>query len=277
MEKSKSPKFDIIFVGLAKDCNSSLNFFFKHIKKISDKYKVKLVLGENQSVDYTFDTIFKNKYSLDIDFVDTTFIEKFSNRILRLGKARQAIKNYIKDKNISARYLVVIDLDDVLKNKNISDLVYEMIFLLEKNKKNYFCVAAKSDPYYYDILNFDSDEFPNNNILDLMEDKSIFSYNQRLAKIYKLQKILTQKKSFDANSAFNGICIYFFKDYIAADYIINDESKVIPEHLNFNLQIKKKTNKKILVSNDIILNMPNEHAPLFNIYAFVKSKIKKYI
>ena len=34
-------------------------------------------------------------------------------------------------------------------------------------------------PYYYDILNFESNEFPNKNIKQLQNNKSINSYKQR--------------------------------------------------------------------------------------------------
>ena len=39
---------------------------------------------------------------------------------------------------------------------------------------------------------------------------------------------------------------------------------------------EKNTGKKILVSKDIILKMPAEHKPLFNIFSFLFSKIYKH-
>ena len=46
--------------------------------------------------------------------------------------------------------------------------------------------------------------------------------------------------------------------------IIKVNNNPIPEHLNLNRLIKKKTNKDILVSNQLILRMPEEHRPIFS-------------
>ena len=40
----------------------------------------------------------------------------------------------------------------------------KLIYLLNKNKDKYFGVSLNSRPYYYDILNFESEEFLNNNV-----------------------------------------------------------------------------------------------------------------
>ena len=47
-------------------------------------------MGENNSEDLTFDKIRRySEKSEVVKFLDTTFIEKFDDRILRLSKARQ--------------------------------------------------------------------------------------------------------------------------------------------------------------------------------------------
>ena len=273
--------YDLIFFGLGQNCQPYISYFFTEAKKISKKYKTKLIIGENGSDDHTFSIIQKEllnlKDPLDIDFVDTSFVEEYSNRVFRLSKARQKLLDHIRQNNIKGKYVCVIDLDNVLDKSLIEENVKKMISILEKDRNKYFAVSAKSLPYYYDILNFENEENLNVNVLELMEKKTIASYYQRKIKIYDLQKKLTKNENIVSISSFNGMCIYIFNDYIKFNYYCLDSAgKIIPEHLNINREIAKYTGKKILVSKDILLNMPDEHKPLFNIFLFLISKIYKY-
>ena len=278
--KQNAP-YDLIFLGIAQNCVPHIGYFFAEAKKIAQKFKTKLIIGENGSIDNTFSEIQKELLSqdqpLDIDFVDTTFIEKYSDRIVRLAKARQKLLDHTKKNNIQAKYICVIDLDNVLDKSLIEENIKKMILILEKNKNQYFGVSAKSTPYYYDILNFENQENKNIDILELMNDKKISSYYKRRKKIYSLQDKLTRLGNIEAISSFNGMCLYFFNEYIKSTYYYSDlVEKIIPEHLNLNRIIARNTGKKILVSKDIILKMPAEHRPLFNIFIFFKVKIYKY-
>jgi hypothetical protein len=278
--KQNAP-YDLIFFGLGQNCQQYISFFLAEAKKISQKYKTKLIIGENGSTDDTFSEIQKELLNqdqpLDLDFVDTTFVEKYSDRVVRLSKARQKLLDHIKKKNIQAKYICVIDLDNVLDQSLIEENIKKMILILEKNKKQYFAVSAKSKPYYYDILNFEDQENSNLDILDLMNDKKISSYFKRKKKIYFLQDKLTRLGNIESISSFNGMCLYFFNEYIKSTYYCLDSNgKIIPEHLNLNRIIARNTGKKILISEDILLSMPAEHKPLFNIINFLTSKIYKY-
>ncbi len=273
--------YDLIFFGLGQNCQPYISYFFLEAKKISQKYKTKLIIGENGSTDHTFYEIqkelLKQDQLLNLDFVDTTFVEKYSNRVVRLSKARQKLFDHMITKNIQSKYICVIDLDNVLEESSIEENIKKMIKILEKNKNKYFGVSAKSAPYYYDILNFESEENLNSNILEIMNNKRISSYGLRKEKIYFLQNKLTRLGNVEAISAFNGMCLYFFNEYIQSNYYcLDNDGNIIPEHLNLNRIIAKNTQKKILVSKDIILKMPQEHRPLFNIFIFLIVKIFKY-
>lgn len=278
--KQNAP-YDLIFLGIAQNCVPHIGYFFAEAKKITQKFKTKFIIGENGSTDNTFSEIQKELLSqdqpFDLDFVDTTFIEKYSDRIVRLAKARQKLLDHIKKNNIQAKYICVIDLDNVLDQSLIEENIKKMILILEKNKNQYFGVSAKSIPYYYDILNFENQENKNIDILELMNDKKISSYFKRKKKIYSLQDKLTRHGNIETISSFNGMCLYYFNEYIKSTYYCLDlAGKIIPEHLNLNRIIARNTGKKILVSKDIILKMPSEHRPLFNIFIFLKVKIYKY-
>ena len=268
--------YDIIFLGLAQNCEKYLPFFFGKIDEISKKKNIKVFIGENGSNDYTFDVIQKKISTSNIyNFVDTTFIENYEDRIKRLALARQSLKENFLSLNIKSKFVCVIDLDDVINDFFSLDLINNLISKLEEEQDKYFGVSLSSKPYYYDILNFESLEFPNSCIKQLQNNKSINSYNQRKQSIYKVQKLLSKKKNFECISGFNGLCLYFFKDYIKSDYVEDDKDQT-PEHLLFNRILNKTLKKKILVT-DNFFRMPNEHKPLNNIFHFIFEKMLKYI
>jgi hypothetical protein len=267
---------DIAFLGLAQNCEKHLPKFFNVINDISLKKNIKVFIGENGSNDYTFDVIQKNiSFNNKITFIDTTFIEQFSDRIKRLALARQKLKNHLVNANINPKFVCVVDLDDVL-NKNFNkDLIENLSKTLEKSNEKYFGISLNSEPYYYDILNFESDEFPNKEIKQLQNNKSLKSYTERKKSIYNVQKALTKKKFFDCISGFNGLCIYTYKDFIQSDYLEKSNDPT-PEHLYLNRTLSYKTGKKILVTENL-LQMPQEHKPLDNIFLFIMEKLYKYI
>ena len=267
---------DIVFLGLAQNCEKHLPKFFNVINEISKKKIIKVFIGENGSQDFTFDLIQKNISLNDkIHFIDTTFIEEFSDRIKRLALARQKLKNHLLKENTKPKFVCVVDLDDVL-NKNFNpELIDNLQNMLEKQKNKYFGISLNSKPFYYDILNFESEEFPNNDVKQLQNNRSIKSYNDRKKFIYNVQKSLTKKKKFECISGFNGLCLYLYDDFIKSEYL-DAKTNTTPEHLYLNRKICKITGKRILVTENM-LQMPIEHKPLDNFFLFIMEKLVKYI
>ena len=269
-------KLDIIFLGLAQNCGKYLPRFFNTIDKISNRKKVKVFIGENGSNDFTFDVVQKKIISNNIyEFVDTTFIEKFSDRIKRLALARQHLKDNLIKLNIKSKYICVIDLDDVINDVFNTELLDNLINILNLNQNKYFGISLSSKPYYYDILNFESDEFPNRDIKKLQNNKSIKSYKDRKKFIYNVQRSITAKKNFDCISGFNGLCLYNYDEYITSNYLEDAEDQT-PEHLLFNRFLYNNSGKKILVTENFF-KMPDEHKPLNNIFHFIFEKFLKYM
>jgi hypothetical protein len=267
---------DIVFLGLAQNCEKHLPKFFNVINEISKKKKIKVFIGENGSQDFTFDLIQKNISLNDkIHFIDTTFIEEFSDRIKRLALARQKLKNHLLKENTKPKFVCVVDLDDVLNKNFNSELIDNLQNLLEKQKNKYFGISLNSKPFYYDILNFESEEFPNNDVKQLQNNRSIKSYNDRKKFIYNVQKSLTKKKKFECISGFNGLCLYLYDDFIKSEYL-DAKMNTTPEHLYLNRKICEITGKRILVTENM-LQMPIEHKPLDNFFLFIMEKLVKYI
>src|SRR6056300_1610212 len=134
---------DIIFLGLAQNCEKFLPKIFGQIDKIAEKKKVKVFIGENSSNDSTFDIIQKKILSSQIyNFVDTSFIEKFEDRIKRLAHARQILKQTIINLKIKAKYVCIIDLDDVINETFNENLINNLSETLDKNKYKYFGISV---------------------------------------------------------------------------------------------------------------------------------------
>ena len=268
--------FDIIFLGLAQNCQKFLPNFFDRIEKISKTLKIQVFIGENGSNDFTFDIIHKKIASSKLfNFVDTTNIEIYEDRIKRLATARQLLKDKIIKLNLKSEFVCVVDLDDVINDVFNLDLLKSFMTNLKKNQNKYFGISLNSKPYYYDILNFESEEFPNRDIKQLQNNKSIRSYKLRKSLIYDVQKALSKKSDFECISGFNGLCLYNFNEYITSNYLQNDPNQ-IPEHLLFNRYLNKTFQKKILVTN-YYFRMPNEHKPLNNFFEFLFMKLLKYL
>ena len=244
MQKNNEQVFDIIFLGLAQNCEIFFKNFFTKIDDISKKKNIMVFIGENGSSDYTFDIIQKKISSSNIyNFIDTTFIEQHDDRIKRLALAREALKENLVKLQIKSKYVCVIDLDDVINESFNLNLIEKLIFTLNKEHEKYFAVSLSSKPFYYDILNFESNEFPNKNIKQLQNNKSINSYKQRREFIYKTQKLMSNKKNFECISGFNGLCLYNYEDYVTSKYYEDNEDQT-PEHLLFNRYLNKKLKKK---------------------------------
>ena len=108
----KTDKIDIIFLGLAQNCEKHIDKFFDVIIKLSKILNIHVIIGENNSNDYTINKIkeFSLKFQDDFTFIDTTFIEKYDDRIKRLAAARQKLKDNIDILKLRSDYICVVDL-----------------------------------------------------------------------------------------------------------------------------------------------------------------------
>ena len=269
-------EYDIIFLGLAQNCEKYLTNIFNKFDEISLYKKIKVIIGENNSNDFTFDIIQKKiATNNNYEFIDTTIIENNDDRIKRLAIARQLLKDNLIKFNLKSKFVCVIDMDDVINDELNLNLLNKLTEILNSMNDKYFGVSVTSKPYYYDILNFESEEFRNKSIKQLQNNKSIRSYYERKELIYDIQYNLTKKKNFECISAFNGICVYFYDEYIKSNYL-EDTIDQTPEHLFFNRNLNKILKKKIFVVENY-LRMPDEHKPINNLSQFVYEKIKKYL
>ena len=271
--------YDIVFLSLARNCEKTVEIFFNFLEDLEkNNYKVLSIVGENNSEDLTFDKLRRySETSNLLRLLDTTFIEKFNDRIIRLSKARQYLKNYLEEKRITSKYVCVIDLDEVISEGiNYKEFI-TIKETLDKGCDKLFGISVKTSPYYYDILNYEDKDNINLNILKLQNTKDLFSYFERKKKIYNLQKKITSMDESLSISSFNGLCLYLYEDYINGFYFQEKNNNPIPEHLNLNRLIKNKTKKDIIFLNKLIFRMPEEHRPIFSFIHFLINKFTKYM
>ena len=88
--------YDVIFLALAKNVAKTINHFFHSVENLSKEgIKINVIIGENSSNDNT-KIILQNikSNSFDFNLLDTEFLNKYNNRIVRLGAGREYLKNY---------------------------------------------------------------------------------------------------------------------------------------------------------------------------------------
>lgn len=273
-------KYDIIFLCLAKNVESTIKKLFDFHQSLKNKKINSLILiGENDSKDKTLETI-NNYTSIDNSIIclDTSLINVYKNRIERLTHGRNFLKNYLKENNYISKFISIVDVDDVINcDLNIVSFI-KLLEYLEANKHELFGISAKSKPYYYDMLNLFIKDFYEKDVLKVQTNKNLYkSYYLRKNNIYKFQKKITNiKKSIKAISAHNGFCVYLYEDYMSGNYLIDNNKnikQIIPEHIILNKSIHKKTKKYMLVSDNFFVKTPKEHMPYFKFSEFVKNKL----
>lgn len=254
----------IVFLSLARNCAKYLPSLFDLIEKISAQgVNVAAVVGENGSTDGTADLLrLKHLQNQHVTHIDTSFMAGIPSRLRRMAEGRQMLVRYAAENFPTARYVCVIDVDNVLA----TDLPAET-FLSSASQiytdERLFGVAAMSDPYYYDISALRCDSFFSKNIYpEIMEAKgNILGYYKFMRdNLFRIQIEFTNSKHRLCESAFNGICIYRPDDYYSSSYLGDDQDNVC-EHVIFNHRIGASTGQKILVDDRLLLAMPPEHGP----------------
>ena len=271
--------FDIVFLGLARNVSTTINSFMESCYKLSDTgLNICVIIGENGSIDDTR-KILKNYDPSKIKFhyINTDFLNLYKNRIIRLTQGREFLKNYLKENNIISNYISVVDLDEVIKDGINVKQYLKALEILEKNKKFFFAISSKSNPYYYDMLPLKIIDYYEFDIYKIQRTFKIFNfYRNRKKYIYDFQKKISKMKDISTLSSHNGLTTYFYNDFMSGSYIDSKNEPIKSEHVNLNLSINKKTKKFVLMTNTINLKTPQEHMPL-NFSQFLINNFLKLI
>ncbi len=269
----------IVFLALARNCAKYLPALFSFHEQLSAQgVPVATVIGENGSTDGTLEVLKAAQQRLkNLVYLDTSFIEEIpkSQRTRRLGEARSALAGYASKHFPGAKYICVIDVDNVLLRMPSPQSFLASARKLDQ-RKDIFAVSAVSKPYYYDLAALRSQAFFNENVLRLIADnkRNILKYYSFMAEnIYQVQRDFTASGIRLCESAFNGLCIYNPADYYLGSYV-DPSAPDVCEHVILNLAIHSLTGRKVLVDDSLALAMPEEHGPQSLPY-FVSSRALK--
>jgi hypothetical protein len=254
----------IVFLSLARNCAKYMPALFELIAGVASQgVNVAAVIGENGSSDGTADFLAAmHIQNPNIVCVNTSFMDGIPSRLRRMAEGRQRLVRYAARHYPRAKYICVIDVDNVLEKTPSAEVLLESASRIYSNK-SLFGVAATSDPYYYDISALRCSEFYSQNIYpEIMKAKdNLFGYFKFMKdNLFKLQTDFTNSKFRLCESAFNGLCIYRPIDYYTSSYLGDGQDDVC-EHVILNHEIGASTGAKILVDERLVLAMPPEHGP----------------
>jgi glycosyltransferase involved in cell wall biosynthesis len=256
----------VVFLALARNCARYLPAFFDFLERLSSEgISVAAVVGENGSTDGTLELLKSAEArARHVSYFDTSFIERIpgAGRTRRLGEARSALARHAAERYPEAKYICVIDVDNVLLT-----MPSPQSFLASAEKLyargDIFGVSSVSYPYYYDLAALRCDAFFTENVLPLIAEnkRNILRYYSFMQEnVYRVQRDFTASDIRLCESAFNGLCIYKPADYHLASYV-DPSLPDVCEHVILNLGIHRATGRKVLVDDSLAVAMPDEHGP----------------
>jgi hypothetical protein len=273
-------KYDLIFLSIGKNIENYISLYFQFLKQLNIKtsFRILSIIGENDSKDKTLYLIKEELKKSKYDFVhlNLLFLKNIRDRVERISLGRQYLLQFIKKKKIASKYIVVVDIDDVLPNKINLNKFKIILKMLNDNRLKLFGISVKSNPIYYDLyplLIKDYYEYPISEFSKLNRNPLKY-YLLRKKKVIDFQKRITLMNDIKTISSHNGMTVYLYKDYIKSSYIRTKNSK-ISEHLSFNSKLHHLTKKHILMTNEIKFKAPSEHInenPFSLLFNFIKKK-----
>lgn len=252
---------DILFLGLARDCRASVPNLFQLMDRLAAaRLKSVALIGENGSRDGTREILQGQAGARDLRIVDTGFMAAIPDRLARMAAGREHLKSIIAQEGIAPRFVCVLDLDEPLLHLPALPAIEAALGRLVV-KRDVFAISATSRPWYYDLLAFDDGLV---NFIGLETEAArrrgnpVRYYSYFRDKLYPYQAKLTSPHEIECVSAFNGFCLYRFEDYRQGRYL-DGSSAGLCEHIVFNRGLAAFTGLKMVVSPDLVVNMPREH------------------
>lgn len=219
--------------------------------------------GENGSRDGTRDALSSVAYRKPNWFVQPTDeMSSHVERLERMAIGREILLKTLLGSPVSFDYVMVMDVDNVFAAAPSARAIKRAICQLEEDRQ-LFGIAASSDPYYYDLLALRiPGTFMTNLAIPIRAAKRRFWTYHRFMKdhVFAVQRRVTGLRNPRCLSAFNGLCIYRFSDYIRSTYLC-PEAATLSEHVTFNTRIHELRGGWIEISSQIRLSTPAEHGP----------------
>jgi hypothetical protein len=236
----------------------------------------KAFVGENSSRDGTRELILSYAKWF-VELVDTTAIANVPRRLERMARAREMVKKKLSESQKRFQYVCVVDTDDVLEKPISAESIISAINLLE-TRSELFAVSAVSAPWYYDLLAYRSDEYDFSDLNDQLavsKTKPLDYYGFHRKVIYPAQRKITSLQTHLVSSAFNGISVYRYDDYVRGAYV-QGNSFTVCEHVIFHASLNRDSKRGMLVSQKLRTEMPRGHGPA-NLWTFLFQRLMRKI
>jgi len=260
MRREEIKPQDFAFLALAKDCAATIPRFLELLKTLRHHgMGVTALVGENGSRDGTRVLLERAQERGDIILVPTSFMADEPERLRRMALGRERLKSIFEESGIEARFICVLDIDNVLTTPPTVPALLAAASKLER--PSIFGVSATSRPHYYDLLAFEDDHRSFVTLLDdLAKNRTdIFAYYRFFrSRIYPQQRTLTSDREIACTSTFNGLCLYRADTYRLGSYL--QAGCAICEHLVFNRHLASLTGGAMLIDPGLVLRTPVDHA-----------------
>ena len=259
---------------MARDCAETLPNFFSYIRRLESRgLTCSAIIGENGSSDDTRHLI--EQGGSGISLLNLSFLSDYRDRLRRMAVGRQSLLQEAARLGAEPDYICITDLDNVMLEPPDVDAVIQTLQRLRTNP-GLFAIGATSRPVYYDLLSFQNETYEYSQLFRKLQSAkhNLFSYYRFHRKeIYDQQELITKLQSPVCASSFNGMCFYHGRDYLKGSYRAHNEVFVC-EHVTFNLSLGRITGRNMIVSDELILRTPSDHAPV-SFVGFWRNRVRE--
>lgn len=252
----------LLFLCLARDCVKTLPLLWPLMERLeAASIRCAAIIGENGSIDQTREAIRKATHPR-VWWLDTTSMAGHP-RLSRMARGRQMLLDRARDAGPAAEFICVLDADEVLLQLPSAEAMQASMERL-KTDPGIFAIGATSKPFFYDLLALRREGERLASLHDEMKfaQRRWWTYYDFLRRrIHPLQRAMTQPCEMECISSFNGLCLYRAADFFQGSYRGPDEHRVC-EHIVLNSAIHEKTGKHMIISPELTVQAPAEHAPM---------------
>jgi hypothetical protein len=254
--------YDILFLGLAKDCEPTVPVFLAALDTLADEgLKVFAVVGENGSADRTRELLDRAAARQRIEVVDTSPMAGEATRLRRMALGRQLLADRVASH--PSRVVCVVDIDEPFLQAVPAATLRRVTNRLSDD--DVFAVGATSRPAFYDLLAYEDDDtsFRGLDVEMHALQRSPWRYYRFFRDtVYPAQVRLTKSEDLYCRSSFNGLAAYRASVYERGSYRPRDDGPDVVEHIVFHASLAEATGlPHMVVDPSLVLPMPAEHGP----------------
>jgi hypothetical protein len=252
--------YDILFLGLAKDCERTVPGFLAALDALAeDGLSVFAVVGEDGSADGTRLLLDRAAARQAIEVVDTTPMAGVATRLGRMALGRQLLADRVASH--PSRVVCVVDLDEPFLPAVPAATLRRVIDRLSDD--DVFAVGATSRPAFYDLLAYEDDDTSFRGLdvrMHALQRSPRRYYRLFRDTVYPAQVRLTRHDDLYCRSSFNGLAVYRTSVYTRGRYLPGADGVV--EHVIFHASLAEATGlPHMVVDPSLALPMPAEHGP----------------